>query len=123
MAEEQFDDRRTRLRALKRATVLSWCWFAFGIVVVAVLWHWLGHYPLGVAISDLKNPNEAYPRAGTYGDSFGMVNSLFSALAFAAIVFTLYQQQLELRYQHQEIADSLEQHQESADSQRQLEKT
>jgi len=40
---------------------------------------------------------------GTYGDMFGAVNTLFSGLAFAGIIYTIYQQGTELRLQRNEL--------------------
>lgn len=40
--------------------------------------------------------------AGTFGDQFGAVNALFSALALAGVIYTLIQQQQEMREQRRE---------------------
>jgi len=40
---------------------------------------------------------------GTFGDMFGGLNSLFSGLAFAGIVFTILLQRIELKYQREEL--------------------
>lgn len=40
---------------------------------------------------------------GQYGDSFGAINSLFSGLAFAGIIYTIILQQKELRLQRKEL--------------------
>ncbi|MBQ7424111.1 MAG: putative phage abortive infection protein [Prevotella sp.] len=40
---------------------------------------------------------------GTFGDKFGAVNSLFSGLAFAGLIYTIYLQQEELRLQREEL--------------------
>lgn len=40
---------------------------------------------------------------GVYGDMFGAVNTLFSGLAFAGIIYTIYQQGTELRLQRKEL--------------------
>lgn len=44
------------------------------------------------------------PDRGTFGDMFGAVNALFSALAFAAIIYTIFLQRKELALQRQELA-------------------
>ena len=44
--------------------------------------------------------------AGTFGDSFGFINSLFSALAFAGVVYAIYLQTNELKAQRQELETS-----------------
>jgi hypothetical protein len=41
---------------------------------------------------------------GTFGDMFGSVNALFSGLAFAALIFTIYLQRRELKLHEQELA-------------------
>ncbi len=43
------------------------------------------------------------PDRGTIGDMFGVVNSLFSGLAFAGIIFTILLQSKELKLQREEI--------------------
>lgn len=44
-------------------------------------------------------------QAGVFGDSFGALTSLFSALAFGCIIITIWQQQEELRITRQEIKE------------------
>ena len=41
---------------------------------------------------------------GTFGDMFGAVNALFSGLAFASLVYTIFLQKRELELQRQELA-------------------
>src|SRR5687768_16121081 len=43
------------------------------------------------------------PDRGTFGEMFGSVNALFSGLAFAALIYTIFLQRRELRLHHQEI--------------------
>lgn len=40
---------------------------------------------------------------GTFGDMFGAVNALFSGLAFAALIYTVHLQRIELALQRQEL--------------------
>ena len=40
--------------------------------------------------------------SGTFGDSFGAINSLFSGLALAGIIYTIYLQKIELELQRKE---------------------
>ncbi|MGE5493546.1 MAG: hypothetical protein ACM31P_19990 [Actinomycetota bacterium] len=42
-------------------------------------------------------------KRGTFGDMFGAVNSLFSGLAFAALIFTVFMQREELSLQRREL--------------------
>jgi membrane protease YdiL (CAAX protease family) len=54
-------------------------------------------------------PDQAPPhlqmmeRAGQFGDTFGLVNAMFSALAFAGILYTLHLQRRELELQRTEM--------------------
>jgi hypothetical protein len=61
----------------------------FGFVLTAWLltWYFLVHDP----------------DRGTFGDMFGSVNALFSGLAFAALIYTIFLQRRELKLHHQEI--------------------
>ena len=43
---------------------------------------------------------------GTFGDQFGFVNTLFSGLAFAGLIYTIKLQKNELALQRQELADN-----------------
>lgn len=43
---------------------------------------------------------------GSFGEIFGMINSLFSGLAFAGIIYTILLQRIELELQRDEIAKS-----------------
>ena len=67
-----------------------------GFVLVTFLLSWL--------CIDLfiENPNDR----GTFGDKFGAVNSLFSGLAFAGLIYTIYLQKEELRLQREELQET-----------------
>lgn len=43
------------------------------------------------------------PNRGEFGDMFGAINTLFSGLAFGGIIYTIFQQKVELRLQRQEL--------------------
>jgi len=43
---------------------------------------------------------------GTFGDMFGAVNALFSGLAFASLIFTIYLQSEDLKLQRKELSDT-----------------
>src|SRR5687768_12490162 len=45
-------------------------------------------------------------RQGVFGDMFGAVNSLFSGLAFAGLLVTLYFQRYDLALQQEQIKDA-----------------
>lgn len=46
---------------------------------------------------------EGWDKRGQFGDLFGVVNALFSGLAFAGLIITIRQQHLDLEYQRQAI--------------------
>lgn len=54
---------------------------------------------------------------GTFGDTFGVPNTLFSGLAFAGLIITILYQQKELALTRDEMAKSAKAQQELADSQ------
>ncbi|WP_145038639.1 putative phage abortive infection protein [Paenibacillus sp. Y412MC10] len=43
------------------------------------------------------------PNRGEFGDMFGAINTLFSGLAFGGIIYTIFQQKVELKLQRQEL--------------------
>lgn len=60
---------------------------------------------------------------GTYGDSYGSLNTLFSGLAFAVLIISLFMQRQELRAQREELEAQRNEIQESnaiADAQREI---
>ena len=75
-----------------------------GFFVILTIWWCVGHLPMWFAPTE----NPSLPGFGTYGDMFGFVNSLFSAIAFFAIVATLLVQMRELRYQRKDLELSWE---------------
>jgi hypothetical protein len=46
---------------------------------------------------------ESWPDRGTFGDMFGSVNSLFSGLAFAGVIYAILLQSKELELQREEL--------------------
>lgn len=48
----------------------------------------------------------ATPEMGQFGDMFGAVNTLFSGLAFAGIIYTILLQRNELSLQRKELEDT-----------------
>lgn len=67
--------------------------FIITIIIVFVLWVGFGivAYKLG----------KTWPERGTFGDMFGSINTLFSGLAFAGVVTTLFLQRQDLEIQRQ----------------------
>ena len=67
------------------------------LICIAVLGVWLG-----ISFLEFTLINEWAAR-GQFGDMFGSVNSLFSGLAFAVLIYTIYLQRKELRLQRIEL--------------------
>jgi hypothetical protein len=61
---------------------------------------------------------EDWDKSGTFGDTFGAINSLFSALAFSALIYTIILQSRELKLQREELSLTRDQLADSARSQR-----
>ncbi|MEQ9874919.1 hypothetical protein ABRP91_13845 [Pectobacterium brasiliense] len=59
-----------------------------------------------------------WDRSGTFGDTFGAINSLFSSLAFGALIYTIILQSSELKLQREELTLTREQLTEAANSQK-----
>jgi Putative phage abortive infection protein len=86
---------------------LGWGWLVFFLSIVALLWFLtLVHSLLWIATPQ----DRAY-----FGEMFGSVNALFSGLAFATIIFTLFLHKHVLELQRQELRDSREQFKIQAD--------
>lgn len=66
--------------------------FSLVIIIWSSSWYLVSKY-----IDDPDN-------RGTFGDMFGSVNSLFSGLAFAGIIYTIYIQRKELALQREELS-------------------
>lgn len=67
------------------------------LVIVAIVQFWVvANYVKPIAIGDVT-------RFGISGDFFGFANALFSALAFAMIIVTLWMQKHELKQQRMEL--------------------
>ena len=58
-----------------------------------------------------------WTKSGSFGDGFGAINSLFSGLAFAGIVYTILLQRKELELQREELRETRKELKRSADSQ------
>jgi len=70
---------------------------AFFILIICLI------YALMLSNIDFKGFNE---NDGTFGDSFGALNTLFSGLAFAGVICTIIMQSEELRLQRKELKDT-----------------
>ena len=74
----------------KQVSIKTIIWFA--TIIVVVFW----------SVNFLLLKLEANER-GVFGDMFGAVNSLFSGLAFAGIIITIFLQSKELKLQRKEL--------------------
>jgi len=63
------------------------------LVIISILWYFNLSYLQDKGTDD----------RGTFGDMFGAVNALFSGLAFAGIIITIYYQSFELKLQRKEL--------------------
>lgn len=67
-----------------------------GILIgIGIIYVWYGFFYF--------NDGELWEKRGQMGDSFGVLNTLFSGLAFAGIVFTIFLQRKELSLQRNEL--------------------
>lgn len=79
------------------------------LIIVFIIWI-LSLFILPLFYPELSN-------RGLFGDSFGAINSLFSGLAFAGIIFTILLQKKELALQRQELKDTRKELERSATAQ------
>ncbi|QDV40673.1 hypothetical protein Enr13x_05070 [Stieleria neptunia] len=82
----------------------------FGGTIAA--WNHIGKAPIENRVPgiDFKDPNGALDKEllSTFGDSFNYSNTLFSALAFAGVILTVFMQSRELSLQRKELVDTRE---------------
>jgi len=88
---------------------LSWNVVAAGVVVIVGVW--LG---AGFAIWKWMGPPDG---PGTFGDMFGVVNALFSGLAFGGVIYAIFLQRRELELQRQELEWTREELERAANAQ------
>lgn len=93
----------------KNESISNW-WFVLLIAVCILLWvvglwgthtYVNSHYVVKEAQDELSNP-------GVFGDSSGVINALFSALAFAGVIFAIILQKKELQLQREELKQTRE---------------
>jgi hypothetical protein len=85
-------------------------WFAFlmlAVIAGIIIYVWR-EVPERMA-RGLESANNA----GTYGDSFGSVNALFTGLAFAGLVFSILLQQRQIQLQREDFLSQLEEMEDS----------
>lgn len=88
-------------------------WFAFVMLTLiagAIIYVWL-KVPNIMASGLTKADN-----AGTYGDSFGSVNALFTGLAFSGLVFSILLQQRQIRLQREDFLSQLDEMEDSRET-------
>jgi hypothetical protein len=93
----------------------GWLYFAIAALLVGgVVWIWLSVTARVIAIFPDHGGLE---EAARLGDAFGVVNSLFSALAFLGIIATILLQRQELQLQREELEATREELRKSAEAQ------
>lgn len=77
-------------------------WVVWGIAIAICFVVWFGgaHFTRSYAKNHADDKTEA---VGQFGDSFGAVNALISALAFAGVIVTFWLQRRELDLQYEEL--------------------
>lgn len=63
-----------------------------------------------------------WDQRGQFGDMFGAINALFSAFAFAVLIYTIWMQREQLELQRQELEQTREELSRAADAQEESEK-
>ncbi|EHU1559124.1 hypothetical protein A1Z55_RS13635 [Acinetobacter baumannii] len=71
------------------------------LLIISVLGMWVG-FPYALPHLHTITNTATY---GTFGDSFGALNTLFSGLAFATLIITLFLQRRELELQRKTVKD------------------
>lgn len=83
-----------RLRKVLLRLVQGLWWPPVALLVVAVCWF--------AVASDIPTPSaQTVEKYGVYGDSFGRITSLFTALGFGGLIITLLLQQRQIRTQEE----------------------
>lgn len=75
-------------------------WQVFGFLALIITGCWIGFGWILPRLLFSKQED-----AGTFGDSFGMVNALFSGLAFLGVIVAIWLQNRELQHQLHEFAE------------------
>jgi hypothetical protein len=73
--------------------------------LVVLFWYWSWKW-IDLHITSTSTDIDDQTAKGLFGDKFGAVNALFSALAFAGIIFTILLQRKELALQRKELKDT-----------------
>lgn len=105
-----------KLMATKNDNIQSDKLWPLIILSTIIIILWAGSYFF------IYNRISNWPARGTFGDSFGAINALFSGLAFGGIIYTILLQRKELTLQRQELSETRKELQRSADAQEKSEK-
>ncbi|ROI09471.1 hypothetical protein EGH90_04040 [Kaistella haifensis] len=88
---------------------LDYLYILILLVLVIILWYcswcWIDNNISNESLKIKSNLSNEELR-GVFGDKFGAINALFSALAFAGIIFTIFLQKKELKLQREELAET-----------------
>lgn len=76
--------------------------FIFVLCLWIISWYLIDKY----VVSDNPATSSDQIVRGVFGDKFGAINALFSGLAFAGIIFTIFLQKRELTLQREEIEET-----------------
>jgi len=74
-------------------------------LLVLAVWYFSWQYIDNSILSEECGLSDTEAR-GLFGDKFGAINALFSALAFAGIIFTIFLQKRELKLQREEMEET-----------------
>ena len=83
----------------------------------------IGFWLLSILLINFLFDNTYNENSAWFGDSFGAINSLFSGLAFAGIIYTILLQRKELQLQRKELRETKDELRRSADAQEKTEKS
>lgn len=93
----------------KDESISNW-WFALLIAICILLWV-LGLWGTHEYVNSqyvANKPEDVLTNPGVFGDSSGAINALFSALAFAGVIFAIILQKKELQLQREELKQTRE---------------
>lgn len=77
----------------------------FATTLGGAFWVWTEFGPHPIQVNP-RGADGTYAAAGSFGDSYGYVNSLLSSLALAGAIAAIFLQTLELRWQREELQES-----------------
>ncbi len=87
-------------------------WFWACVFITILLWvgsgYWIDQkfpYPTN-SENNVNSENDVNSARGTFGDKFGAINALFSGIAAAGMIITLWMQKNELELQRKELEDT-----------------